>query len=148
MRKALLVAAAAAVALLTPSAASAWGFAAHRYIMGRAIDLLPPEIKPFYERNRDEIVARSTDPDLWRNVGWDEDANHFVDFGVKEYGEFPFTALPRELGAALDKYGAESLKRNGLLPWRAARFAGDLRRTFEGYARAPYGPSSVILFFA
>jgi hypothetical protein len=148
MRNALAAAAALLITLAAPARASAWGFEAHKYITGRAIDLLPPELKPFYDRYRDEIVMRSVDPDLWRNVGWDEDANHFVDFGVKEYGEFPFTALPRELGAALDKYGAESLKRNGLLPWRAARFAGDLRRTFEGYARAPYGPSSVILFSA
>ena len=30
--------------------------AAHRYIMARAIDLLPPELKPFFERNRAELV--------------------------------------------------------------------------------------------
>lgn len=147
MRKASLVAAAVLVASLVPASASAWGFTAHRYIMGRAIDLLPPELKPFYERYRDEIVIRATDPDLWRNVGWEEDPNHFINFGVREFGDYPFTALPRELGAAIEKFGMAALKRDGLLPWRASEEFGNLRRTFERFARgSPFGPSDVILF--
>lgn len=135
-----------AVACL-PSTADAWGFAGHRLIMRRAIDLLPLEIKPFFEQYREEIVVRATDPDLWRNVGWDDDPNHFVDFGVEEYGSYPFTTLPREYGAALEKFGAATLKRNGLLPWREAEQFGNLRRGFEGFARgAPYAVSDVILF--
>ena len=47
----------------------------------------------------------STDPDLWRIVGWEDDPNHFVNFGVTEYGAYPFTALPREYGAAVEKFG-------------------------------------------
>ena len=81
------------------------------------------------------MIVRAADPDLWRNVGWDEDPNHFLDFGVKEYGEYPFAALPRELGAAVEKFGLETLRRNGMLPWRAAEMFGDLRRTFEGFKR-------------
>jgi len=130
-----------------PAPASAWGFAGHRYIMGRAIDLLPRELKGFYEKNRDEIVARSIDPDLWRTAGWDEDPNHFVNFGVREYGEFPFVALPRDLESAIDKFGMATLKRNGLLPWRARELFASLRRTFEGFKRGTlYGPTDVILF--
>ncbi len=147
MRKASLVAAAVLVASLVPASASAWGFTAHRYIMSRAIDLLPPELKPFYERYRDEIVIRTTDPDLWRNAGWEEDPNHFINFGVREFGDYPFTALPRELGAAVEKFGMAALKRDGLLPWRASEEFGNLRRTFERFARgAQFGPSDVILF--
>jgi hypothetical protein len=103
---------------LSPSSAFAWGFAAHRYIMRRAIDLLPPELKPFFVQYREEVVIRVMDPDLWRNVGWPEEPNHFVDFGVREYGQYPFTALPRDYGAALEKFGRTTLERNGLLPWR------------------------------
>ena len=147
MRTVAAAAAALVVTLVAPSRASAWGFEAHRFITARAIELLPPELKPFYDRYRDEIVVRSTDPDLWRNAGWDDDPNHFVDFGAKEYGEFPFTALPRELGTAIEKFGAGTLRKNGMLPWRAAEFAGNLRRTFEGFTRgALYGPSDLVLF--
>jgi hypothetical protein len=129
--------------------AQAWGFAGHKLIMRRAIDLLPPEIKPFFDHFRDEIVVRATDPDLWRNVGWDDDANHFFDFGVKEYGPDPFTALPREYGAAVEKFGAATVKRNGMLPWREQEEFGNLRRGFEGFAKgSAYSSSDVVLFSA
>ena len=64
---------------MTPSPAYAWGAAAHRYIMARAIELLPPQIKPFFCAQRGVIVLRVNDPDLWRHVGWEEAPQHFVD---------------------------------------------------------------------
>lgn len=149
MRKAPFVVVALIVASLVPSSAFAWGFAAHRYMMRRAIDLLPAEVKPLFVRFRDEIVLRVVDPDLWRNVGFEEDPNHFLDFGVPEYGPYPFTALPRDYGAAIEKFGLVRLKRNGLLPWREAEQFGNLRRTFEEFPRdAPYTLSDIVLFAA
>jgi len=146
MRNAPVVAAALVIALFAPARASAWGFEAHKYITRRAIDLLPPELKPFYERHRDEVVMRATDPDLWRNVGWEDDPNHFLDFGAMEYGEYPFTVLPRELGAAIEKFGMATLKGNGMVPWRASELFGHLRRSLEGFTRGPYGSTDMILF--
>jgi hypothetical protein len=135
--------------VLLPSPAFAWGFAAHKYIMRRAIDLLPVEIKPFFVAHRDEIVFRVTDPDLWRNVGWEDDPNHFVNFGAPELGPYPFTAFPREYGAALEKFGITALKRLGMLPWREAEEFGNLRRAFEGFTKGnPYGTSDTVLFAA
>ena len=149
MRKTLPVAALLAVFVLWPGPAFAWGFAGHRLIMQRAIELLPPELKPFFEKYQDEIVVRVVDPDTWRNVGWDDDPNHFVDFGAREYGSYPFQALPREYGAALEKFGETTLKRNGLLPWREAEEFGNLRRAFEEFKlEAPYTNSNVVLFGA
>jgi hypothetical protein len=147
MRKAPIVAAAVLIASLVPAPASAWGFEAHRYIMGRAIDLLPPELKPFFEHYRAEIVVRSVDPDTWRNVGWEDDPNHFIDFGMKELGAYPFSDLPREYGAALGKFGQATLNRIGRLPWREEEMFGNLRRAFEGFTRnVPYAPGDVVLF--
>lgn len=149
MNKRTLVLVAVLVVALIPARASAWGFAGHRYIMGRAIDLLPVELKPFFDHYRDEIVIRAIDPDLWRNVGWEDDPHHFLDFGSAELGEYPFGALPREYGAALEKFGMAALRRNGLLPWREAEMFGNLRRAFEGFKRgSAYGPNDVILFSA
>ena len=149
MRKGSIAAIALLVASLVPSSASAWGFAAHRYIMGRAIDLLPSELKPFFDRYRDEIVARAVDPDLWRNAGWEDDPNHFVNFGMKELGPYPFAGLPREHGAALEKFGQGMLARIGRLPWREAEEFGNLRRGFEGFTReGQYAPTDVVLFAA
>jgi hypothetical protein len=149
MKKRALVAAIMLAGALMPAPAFAWGFVGHRFIMARAIELLPAPLKPFFDRYRDEIVIRAVDPDLWRNVGWEEDPNHFMNFGVREYGDYPFAVLPRELGAAIEKFGMPTLKRNGMLPWRAQELFGNLRRTFEGFARgSQYGPSDLILFSA
>ncbi len=149
MRKALSLACACLAASLAPSPALAWGAAAHRFIMQRAIDLLPSELKPFFDRHRDEIVLRVNDPDVWRNVPWDDDANHFVDFGAPELGPYPFAALPREYGAALEKFGAAALRRLGTLPWREQEESGNLRRAFEGFSKAaPYAESDAVVFSA
>src|SRR5262245_29370022 len=149
MRRTLVAAVTCAVCLLSPGSAFAWGLVGHRLIMRRAIELLPPELKPFFEKNQDEIIVRVTDPDTWRSVGWDEDPNHFLDFGVREYGAYPFQALPREYGAALEKFGEATLKKNGLLPWRESEQFGNLRRAFEEFKReAAYTNSNVVLFSA
>jgi hypothetical protein len=147
MRKASIVAAVALAAVLQSAPAFAWGTAAHRFIMTRAIDLLPPELKPFFTHYRDQIVTRSIDPDTWRLIGWEEDPNHFLDYGAREFGAYPFNDLPREYGAALEKFGRATLDRLGTLPWRYAEEFGNLRRAFEDFKRdSPYAPSNVVLF--
>lgn len=138
---------AATLLLLVPSQAHAWGFTGHQLIMRRAIDLLPPELKPFYEHFRDELNIRITDADVWRNVPWDDDPNHFINFGVPEYGVAPFTALPREHGAALAKFGVVTLRKYGTLPWREEEMAGSLRRAMDGMNRRySYAASDTVLF--
>ncbi len=129
------VCAALIAALMLPAPAFAWSWAAHRFIMRRAIEILPAEIKPFFVEHRDEIVYRSIDPDMWRDAGWEEDPNHFVNFGAPEMGAYPFAAFPRDHTAALEKFGHEALKRLGTLPWRMQEMFGNLRRAFEGFGK-------------
>jgi len=148
MRKTSVVAVAALIALAAPQPAAAWGSAAHRHIMARAIDLLPVELKPFFHQHQDELVMRVIDPDLFRVLGWEEDPNHFVNFGAKELGDYPFKELPREYGAAIEKFGMTTLRKNGLLPWRQQEEFGNLRRAFEGFTREIYGPGNAVLFAA
>jgi hypothetical protein len=117
--------------------------------MGRAIDLLPPEVAPFFEANREELTWRVNDPDLWRVVGWDEDAHHFLDLDAKEYGPYPFTALPRDYEAAVRQFGQATIKRYGLLPWRAEAMVDRLRQAFRSVPRgAPYASSDIVVFAA
>jgi len=147
MRKAFLTAALALTACLMPVRADAWGFAGHRLIMARALDLLPTELQPFFQTFRDEVVVRAVDPDLWRNVGWDDDANHFIDFGMPELGPYPFAGLPRERDRALEKFGVRVMDRVGYLPWREAEMFGSLRRAFEGFrSGAAYATTDLVLF--
>jgi hypothetical protein len=145
MRK--IAAAALMLLLVCPSQAFAWGTAGHRLIMRRAIELLPPGLKAFFAAASDEVVVRVVDPDTWRSLGWDDDGNHFVDFGVPEYGKYPFTALPREYDKAVQKFGAAFVKKEGTLPWREEEEFGNLQRAFEGFTRRQrYAASDAVLF--
>src|SRR5690606_29467378 len=99
----------AAVALLmtvaAPVPAFAWGFEAHKFIADQAIALLPPEIRPLFERHRAAFVARSIDPDTWRAAGFEaESPNHFLDLDWSGYGTYPFAELPRDYAAAVAKF--------------------------------------------
>jgi hypothetical protein len=136
-----------ALALVLPSTAHAWGFEAHKFIVSRAIDLLPPQLKPFFEANRAFIVERSIDPDLWRNAGFDQEPpNHFLD--IDAYGKYPFPDLPRAYDDAVRKYGIERLRQNGLVPWRTHEMAGRLTRGFEALHKNGQYAHSDIRFFS
>ncbi len=149
MKKTLIAVLVSIASVWAPSSAHAWGFAGHRLIMERAIALLPPELKPFFEQHQAELLVRVTDPDTWREVGWEDSPNHFVDFGVPAYGEYPFAALPRDLSAAIERFGAAVLNDNGRLPWREAEMYGSLRRAFDEFKRqAPYSVSNSVLHSA
>jgi len=136
--------------LLLPRSAHAWGFEAHKFVMDRAIALLPPELRPLFEKHRAEVVERAIDPDTWITAGWeDERPRHFVDMDSPGFGEYPFNELPRDYTAALAKFGAAKLRDAGTLPWRTEEVYGSLRRAFEALPRrGAFGQSDVILFSA
>jgi hypothetical protein len=131
MRRGL--AAAAVVLALSVSVETqvrAWGFDVHRAIADRAIDLLPEPIKPFYVKHRAFIVEHAVDPDLWRTAGWTEEPpRHFVDLDA--YGAPPFADLPREYDRAVQRWGRDTVERNGTLPWRVEEIYGQLQRAFD-----------------
>ena len=135
--------------LLAPAPAQAWGFDAHRFIMDRAIDLLPDGLRKFFESRRAFIVERSVDPDLWRTAGWtDEPPNHFLDIDWEGYGPYPFDALPRDYDRAVARFGRETVHRYGLLPWRTAEFHGELTRAFASLDEAPYALDNIAFYSA
>ncbi|HVL67794.1 MAG TPA: hypothetical protein VM364_11060 [Vicinamibacterales bacterium] len=147
MRRAprLAAASAALVLLLAPARAEAWGFEAHKFIMDRAIALLPPQIRAFFEAGRPAVVERAVDPDLWRTVGWPgEGERHFVDLDA--YGEHPFRDLPRDFDEAVKKHGREAVEKNGTLPWRVEEFYRRLVEAFE--LKDPYARDNIRLFSA
>jgi hypothetical protein len=137
-----------ALVLLMPAPAHAWGFEAHKFIMDRAIALLPPELRPLFEQHRAEIVERAVDPDIWIVAGFEEERpNHFVDMDYEGTGPYPFNGLPRDYSAALAKFGAARMRVIGMLPWRTEEMYGSLRRAFEAApARGAFGHQDVIHF--
>ncbi len=138
--------------ILLPAPGHAWGFEAHRFVMDRAMVLLPAELRPLFEKHRAMVVERSIDPDTWigRWAGYEAEApNHFLDLDWEGYGKYPFRELPHDLTAAIAKFGRERVVENGLVPWRAEEFYGNLRRGFESYGgRGPFGSLDILLFSA
>jgi hypothetical protein len=129
--------------LAIPQPAAAWGFEAHKYILDRAIALLPPEIRPFFEKYRTSIVEHAIDPDLWRTAGWeDESPRHFVDMDA--YGPPPFKELPHDFDEAVTKYGRDMLLKNGLLPWRTQEIHSKLVEAFT--QKAPFSRENIKFF--
>jgi hypothetical protein len=125
----------------------AWGGEGHRLILDRAIALLPDPIKPVFERQRAMLIERAVDPDLWRVVGFDEEEpRHFLDLDF--YGKPPFDALPREYGAAVEKFGHETIITNGVLPWHATEMYGRLVRAFEQQKARGGGVDTIMLLAA
>jgi hypothetical protein len=148
MRKLLMLIVITAV-LLAPARADAWGFEAHRWIMDRAIALLPAPLRPLFEANRAMVVERSIDPDTWRTAGFAaESPNHFLDLDWEGYGTYPFRELPRDLAAAIAKFGRERIEQNGTVPWRAEEFYGNLTRAFESYPRRPFSKFDILFYAA
>ena len=143
MRKILVVVLVTVAATAVPQPASAWGYDVHKFIMQRAIPLLPAEIRPFFNKFQTTIVEHAIDPDTWRTVGWEaETPRHFVDMDA--YGAYPFKELPHGYEQAVQKYGREFVERNGTLPWRTEEIYKKLVEAFT--QKAPYARENIKLF--
>lgn len=137
------------ILLTLPAEGRAWGFEAHKYIADQVIALLPAGLREFFDSRRVMFVEHAIDPDLWRNVGFEEEPpRHFLDLDA--YGPPPYAALPRDYAQAVKKFGEKKVKAEGLLPWRVAEIHDRLRRTFEQMARgeAPAWSYDNVVFFS
>ncbi len=113
--------------LLLASATSlySWGFWGHKEINKRAIVLLPFTVRTFFETHASFISDHAVDPDLRRGRGDSlEPYNHYLD--IDYYGRYPFSALPRNLDSAIAKFGTDTVRHLGVLPWRIAAFTDSL----------------------
>jgi len=138
-RRVLAAVCLAVVALAAaPRHVETWGFDVHRLVTGGALDLLPGPVRPFFNKHRAFVVEHSVDPDLWRSAGFiEEPPRHFMDLDA--YGEPPFTELPKDYDAAVQKYGREAVHRNGTLPWRAEEIYRQLVRAFDDQRKGTGG---------
>ena len=136
--------------LALPVTTGAWGMDVHRLITARALDGMPAELKPFFAAERAFIIEHSVDPDLWRVMDLrgergDEPPNHFLDMDFEEGSKPPFSGIPREYDAYVQKYGAGPAARYGRLPWRAEEVYKRLVTAFGdiGKPNAPYAADNV-----
>jgi hypothetical protein len=135
--------------LVNPVRLHAWGYDAHKFIVDRAIALLPNEIRPLFEANRTILVEHSIDPDLWRDsFAALEDSNHYLDFDWQGFGPYPFAGLPHNRDEAIKKFGKETIDKYGRLPWRTEEMYGKLKGAFAAYPRRGDFARFDILFYA
>ncbi len=117
-----------ALAVWAPGPAFAWGFAAHRFVNGRAIETLPEPLRGLFAANRRYVVEHAIDPDLWRNAGQaGEDPNHYLDMDA--FGAYPFD-IPRAEADHVARHGADATKK-GRVPWRVAELYRSLVEAFR-----------------
>jgi hypothetical protein len=119
----------AALLLLLPRHAFAWGGNAQKLVVTKAVDTLPPDIRSFFETYRAFLVERVTDPLEQEAKTPTERRNHYV--YLDKYGRFPFPALPRSYKAAVSKLGKSKLESTGLLPWQIGVYSQKLTEAMK-----------------
>ena len=112
-------------ALFLPLGALAWGGAGHRLVVSKAIDTLPPEMRPFFEANRDYLAQHVTDPldALAKNPAAERRYHILL---LDHYGRFPYESLPRSYKAAVTKFTKAKLEASGVLPWQIGVYSEKL----------------------
>jgi len=106
-----------------------WGFFAHQKINYYAVFLLPPEMMVLYKPNIGFLSEHAVDPDKRRYAIKEEGPRHFID--IDKYGNYPYTELPRKWNDAIAKFGEDSLKQHGIVPWHVQVMLQRLTNAFK-----------------
>ena len=117
------------ILLLSYNYVYCWGFYAHQKINYYAVFLLPPEMMVLYKPNIGFLSEHAIDPDKRRYAVPDEGPRHYID--IDHYGVYPYTGLPRKWKDAVEKFGEDSLKQHGIVPWHIQNMLFRLTDAFK-----------------
>ncbi|MEO5890666.1 MAG: zinc dependent phospholipase C family protein [Ferruginibacter sp.] len=106
-----------------------WGFYAHQKINYYAVFLLPPEMMVLYKPNITFLSEHAVDPDKRRYAVKDEAPRHYID--IDHYGTYPYSNLPHQWKDAVAKFGEDSLKMFGTVPWHIQSMLLRLTNAFK-----------------
>ncbi|HEX5413506.1 MAG TPA: hypothetical protein VFZ27_16760 [Terriglobia bacterium] len=121
----------AGLALVTGRPAFAWGPQAHRLADDWAIGTLPPNLRTYYQSNRNFILDHANDPEEWVKKDRYEEMRHYI--YLDKYGTFPYLDLPHSYKAAVKKYGVRHITHNGVLPWQVGEYSLKLTNAFRAH---------------
>ena len=119
-----LTVSAVVASLLCPAPAHAWGENTNKLVVNRAIETLPPEMRPFFESSRGYLLQHVNEPLAAAKKTPTEKRTQYL--YLEKYGRFPFEAIPRDYKAAVLKFGRAKLEANGLLPWQIGVYSEKL----------------------
>jgi hypothetical protein len=110
--------------------ALAWGPSAHRLVNNWAVETLPPEIRAFFDSNRQFLIEHANDPDEWMKTDRYERKRHYL--YLDKYGMFPYLDLPHSFQRAGERFGAGRINRDGVLPWQIGEYSLRLTNSLKG----------------
>jgi hypothetical protein len=119
------------IVLLSPVNNSySWGFFAHKKINKYAVYTLPPEMVVLYKKHIEYISENAIGPDCRRYSDPDEAPRHYID--IDHYSkENPFEVMPPKWKDAVAKYGEDTLKAYGIVPWHVLSVLYKLTDAFK-----------------
>ena len=82
-----------------------------------------------YKPNIVFVSEHAVDPDKRRYAVADEGSRHYID--IDHYGPYPYTGLPHQWNAAVAKFGEDSLKQYGIVPWHIQVMLNRLTAAFK-----------------
>ncbi len=106
-----------------------WGFFGHQRINYLSVFMLPPEMMVLYKKNIVFLSEHAVDPDKRRYAVKDEGPRHYID--IDRYGVYPYPELPRQWDAAVAKFGEDTVKENGIVPWHVQTMLYRLTEAFK-----------------
>ena len=112
----------------------AWGKDGHFTTNRKGVEAAPAKIAAFYATHIDEIERRSMEADHSKPKDKSEGPRHYIDIDL--YGAFPFAELPEDYNKALAKFGTNTLKKRGLLPWTIQTRYGELVKAMKAGDRS------------
>lgn len=83
----------------------------------------------FYKANIAFIEEHAVDPDKRRYAVPDEGPKHYID--IDHYGEYPYDNIPRKWNDAVAKFGEDSLRAYGIVPWHIQTMLYRLTQAFK-----------------
>ena len=117
------------LSFIYPLRSLCWGFFVHQRINYYAVFLLPPEMMVLYKPQINFLSEHAVDPDKRRYAVPDEAPRHFID--IDHYGKYPYDSLPHRWNQAVAKYGEDSLKTYGIVPWYVQTMLYRLTEAFK-----------------
>lgn len=109
----------------------AWGSWGHKHITRAAVFALPEGMIKFYYNHIDFLTEGAVVPDLRKYVINDkvEGPRHYVD--IEDFGNIPFSDIPKTTTEAYTKYDSAFLEKTGYLPWYIQNMTDKLTEAFK-----------------
>jgi len=118
-----------ALSVTRPRMGLAWGPKAHEIVDIWAIQTLPPEVRPFFQSNRQFLIEHANDADSLMKTDRYERMRHYI--YLDKYGVFPYVNLPHGYAQARGKFTSWRISRDGVLPWQVGEYSLRLTKAMK-----------------